>query len=116
MTFVLAMTLFPETQRRAQEEIDNVVDDDRLPVLSDRPRLPYCDALVKEVMRFVIIHSPLHLTQFVFSRWNPALPIGVAHAAKNEDTYAGYHIPAKTVVIANQWCANFILADNADSC
>lgn len=53
MTFVLAMTLFPETQRRAQEEIDNVVDDDRLPVLSDRPRLPYCDALVKEVMRFV---------------------------------------------------------------
>lgn len=47
------MTLFPEVQRHAQEEIDNVVGDDRLPVLSDRPHLPYCDALYKEVLRYL---------------------------------------------------------------
>ena len=46
------MTLFPEAQKKAQAEIDAVVGTDRLPVLEDRERLPYVDALVKEVLRF----------------------------------------------------------------
>ena len=53
MTFVRAMTLYPKAQKRAQDEVDNVVDDGRLPMLSDRPRLPYCDALLKEVLRCI---------------------------------------------------------------
>lgn len=50
-TFFLAMTLFPEVQKRAQAEIDSVVVPDRLPTFEDRPHLPYIDALVKEVFR-----------------------------------------------------------------
>lgn len=45
------MTLHPEEQRRAQEEIDRVVGGDRLPEYSDRAHLPYTNALFKECMR-----------------------------------------------------------------
>jgi cytochrome P450 len=40
MTFFLAMTLFPEVQKQAQEELDRVVGE-RLPVSADRESLPY---------------------------------------------------------------------------
>jgi cytochrome P450 len=50
--FILAMTVFPEKQRLAQEEIDRVIGRDRLPTLRDRDSLPYTNALVKEVFRW----------------------------------------------------------------
>ena len=46
------MTLFPEVQQKAQEEIDRVIGNDRLPGFEDRENLPYIEALVKEVFRF----------------------------------------------------------------
>ena len=58
-SFVLALTLFPHVQRRAQEEIDRVIGNDRLPTMVDRGRLPYVDAVIKEVYR-----------------WKPATPLG----------------------------------------
>ncbi len=57
MGFVLAMTRFPEVQKRAQEEIDRVIGGDHLPDVSDRERLPYCAALCKELLRFVNIFA-----------------------------------------------------------
>ncbi|KAF7371311.1 Cytochrome P450 [Mycena sanguinolenta] len=50
--FFLAMSLYPEVQAAAQKEIDAVVGTDRLPDISDRERLPYVNALCKEVLRF----------------------------------------------------------------
>ncbi|KAJ4019711.1 hypothetical protein NW766_003469 [Fusarium irregulare] len=50
-SFVLAMLLFPDIQKKAQLEIDSVVGTDRLPNFEDRDRLPYVDALVKETLR-----------------------------------------------------------------
>lgn len=47
------MVLYPEVQSKAQDELDTVVGDKRLPVFSDRDSLPYIDALVKEVLRWV---------------------------------------------------------------
>jgi cytochrome P450 len=47
--FVLAMVLYPDVQKKAQEELDRVVGSDRLPLFSDRPSLPYMEALAKEV-------------------------------------------------------------------
>ncbi|KAG1855195.1 cytochrome P450 [Suillus subalutaceus] len=44
----LAMTLFPDVQKKAQAEIDAVVGPDRLPTFTDRDSLPYTDALVKK--------------------------------------------------------------------
>lgn len=53
LTFILAMVIFPEVQRRAQEELDHVIGFDRLPTLDDLSSLPYVDALCKETVRFV---------------------------------------------------------------
>lgn len=58
-SFFLALALFPEVQRRAQAELDRVVGRDQLPTFDDRPRLPYIEALCKELMR-----------------WNMVTPIG----------------------------------------
>ncbi|KAI1008649.1 hypothetical protein LB504_001985 [Fusarium proliferatum] len=49
--FVLAMLLFPDVQRKAQQEIDSVVGTERLPHFEDRDNLPYVDALIKETLR-----------------------------------------------------------------
>ena len=40
-TFVMAMILYPDVQKKAQEEIDRVVGSDRLPDFQDRKSLPY---------------------------------------------------------------------------
>jgi len=52
MTFFLAMTLHPEVQKAAQEEIDRVIGSDRLPTSADKDNLPYIQAVVKEVHRW----------------------------------------------------------------
>jgi cytochrome P450 len=52
------MMLYPEVQRKAQEEIDKVIGNDRLPTMADQASLPYLGAVVKEVLR-----------------WNPVTPL-----------------------------------------
>ena len=47
------MSCFPEVQRKAQTELDAVIGDDRLPTIADRERLPYLNALVLEVLRWM---------------------------------------------------------------
>jgi hypothetical protein len=44
--WMMAMILFPETQRRAHEELDRVVGRGRVPTLDDCGNLPYIQALV----------------------------------------------------------------------
>jgi cytochrome P450 len=82
----LAMTLFPEIQRRAQEEIDNVIGNDRLPSLADRGTLPYTEAIILELLR-----------------WQPVIPLGVPHRCSEENEYNGYRIPKDSIVMPNQW-------------
>lgn len=50
--FFLAMTLFPDVQKKAQAQIDAVIGVDRLPTFADRGSLPYVEAVVKEVLRW----------------------------------------------------------------
>ena len=57
----LALVLFPQVQRRAQAELDVVIGRDRLPTFDDRPRLPYIEAVCKEVMRWQMV-TPLGAT------------------------------------------------------
>jgi cytochrome P450 len=52
MTFLVACLLHPEAQKRARDEIDAVVGRDRLPTFEDRPKLPFVDAMCKEVLRW----------------------------------------------------------------
>lgn len=86
-SFLLALLLYPDVQRRAQAEIDHVIGRSRLPAFSDRPRLPYVDAVCKELLR-----------------WRLVLPLGVAHATTEDGIYKGYFIPKGTTVLPNTWC------------
>jgi cytochrome P450 len=53
MSFLfLALLLSPRVQKRAQAELDLVVGRDRLPTFDDRPRLPYIEAICREVLRW----------------------------------------------------------------
>ncbi|KAI9451431.1 cytochrome P450 [Lactarius psammicola] len=85
-SFLLALLLYPDVQRRAQAEIDQVIGRSRLPAFSDRPNLPYVDAVCKELLR-----------------WRLVLPLGVAHATTEDDVYKGYFIPKGTTVLPNTW-------------
>ena len=103
------MTLFPEAQKKGQEEIDRVIGNDRLPDFEDKENLPYIDAIYKECLRYhsLTIHSlPICFPTYVLItpiRWNQPLPLGVPHLLTEDDTYNGYFLPAGTVVAANQW-------------
>jgi len=55
VSLFLALTEYPEVHRRAQRELDSVLGRDRLPTFEDRPRLPYIDALCKEVLRWRMV-------------------------------------------------------------
>ena len=66
-TFFLAMVCYPEVQKAAQKELDNVLNG-RLPEHSDVVSLPYLSALVKEVYRYgeVCFKDSLLRTKQVF--------------------------------------------------
>ena len=51
MTVFLAMVLYPDVQRKAQEEIDKVVGKDTLPTFDDMESLPYVKAVCAEALR-----------------------------------------------------------------
>lgn len=57
----LALTLFPRVQKRAQAELDDVIGRDRLPTFDDKARLPYIEALCKELLRWKMV-TPLGMT------------------------------------------------------
>lgn len=104
--FILTMTLYPEVQKRAQREIDEVVGPHRLPDFSDRARLPYVSALAKEVMRW---HPPAPTgpTRAFFQVSNDVLtyPAGIPHVLRDDDVYRGMWLPKGSIVMGNIWCA-----------
>ena len=52
-SFILAMVLHPEKQRRAQAELDEILGRGVLPTFGDRELLPYVDAVIKECFRYL---------------------------------------------------------------
>ncbi|KAL1938290.1 hypothetical protein VTO73DRAFT_11741 [Trametes versicolor] len=85
-TFMLAMTRNTDVLKKAQEEVDRVVGNERLPDFNDRESLPYINALLEEVYR-----------------WNPPLPMAVPHRVMKDDHYQEYDIPAGCMIIPNIW-------------
>jgi cytochrome P450 len=81
---ILNLILYPEVQKKAQEEIDSVIGGERLPDFGDRDSLPYLSYLIEETTRIV-----------------PLSPLGVPHAALKDDIYEGMLIPKGSVVYAN---------------
>lgn len=83
-TLFVAMTLYPEVQKKAQAELDAVVGPHRLPDFDDRNELVYVNAVIKETLR-----------------WMNVLPFAIPHVTVEDDEYRGYFIPAGTVLIPN---------------
>ena len=50
-TFLLCMVKNPEVFKKAQEEIDRVIGNDRLIDYDDKDSLPYFAAVLREVLR-----------------------------------------------------------------
>ena len=82
--FTLAMLCYPDVMKKAQEEIDSKIQG--YPSFADKDKLPYIDAVVKEVLR-----------------WRPVSAGGIPHAVIQDDEYMGYHIPKGATVIGNHW-------------
>ncbi|KAH8806686.1 cytochrome P450 [Flagelloscypha sp. PMI_526] len=80
---IKALMLFPETQKKAQAQIDAVCGD-RPPTMADRPELSYIDAILKEV-----------------SRWHILGPFGAPHSLDADDVYMGYYIPKGSIILPN---------------
>jgi cytochrome P450 len=60
MSLFVALLSNPDIQRKAQDELDIVTGRERLPSFEDRTRLPFIDAICKEMLR-----------------WHPVTPLGV---------------------------------------
>ncbi|TFK25338.1 cytochrome P450 [Coprinopsis marcescibilis] len=83
---ILALVKNPAVLKRAQAELDSVIEPGRFPDLSDEPALPYITAIVHESFR-----------------WRDVSPQALPHCLIKEDEYNGYRIPAGSIVIANSW-------------
>ncbi|KAJ3818543.1 cytochrome P450 [Lentinula raphanica] len=88
--FIFAMTLYPEVQQKAHEELDRVIGRTQNPNFSDMMNLPYIRAVVKEILR-----------------WNPPLPVVVPRIALEDDRYGDYFIPKGAAVFENLWGMNY---------
>ncbi|KAJ6479921.1 cytochrome P450, partial [Mycena vitilis] len=86
LVFFHAMMGHPTIQARARQEIYDVIGRDRLPTIKDKASLPYVRSLMAEVLR-------LH----------PAIPAGIPHALRKDDTYEGMHLPKGSLMIPNVW-------------
>ena len=86
-TFLMAMISYPSALKRLQAELDaccGAGDSLRLPTLSDMAVLPYCAAMVKEVLR-----------------WRPTVPMVPPHHLTQPLEYDGYLFPPGTDFLIN---------------
>ncbi|XP_070573918.1 steroid 17-alpha-hydroxylase/17,20 lyase-like [Ptychodera flava] len=82
---VAYLVCYPDVQAKVQREIDDVIGQDRMPMLSDKGKLPYCDAVIHEVMRIRTV-----------------APVAI-HAALQDTSVGGYKIPKGTSIWLNLW-------------
>ncbi|CAG12753.1 unnamed protein product [Tetraodon nigroviridis] len=72
----------PNIQEKMQQEIDTVVKQEHCPKMEDRKSLPFVDAAIHEVQRFLDI-----------------VPFSLPHFALKDISFRGYTIPKGTMII-----------------
>ncbi|OSD07365.1 CyP450 monooxygenase [Trametes coccinea BRFM310] len=84
--FFLAMSLYPDVQKKAQKELDAVIGPNRLPDHDDSDSLVYVNAVLKECLR-----------------WHVTAPVALPHCAMADIEIRGYFIPKGTTITVNTW-------------
>ncbi|RXW13562.1 hypothetical protein EST38_g12290, partial [Candolleomyces aberdarensis] len=84
MAFLMAMAVYPEIQKAAQDELDRVVGHGVIPDFTHKPELPCVDAMLKELLR-----------------WHQVVPLAIPHLVMEDNIYDGFFIPKGTVVFGN---------------
>ncbi|KAK4182348.1 phenol 2-monooxygenase [Podospora australis] len=86
IAFIHAMTKWPEVLRKAQEEMDRVVGEERTPTWEDYANLPYIAACVKEA-----------------HRWRPVTPLAFPHSVAEDDWVDGMFLPKGSDIFINAY-------------
>ncbi|NWQ59659.1 CP1A4 protein, partial [Neopipo cinnamomea] len=86
---IMYVALYPNIQKKIQEELDQTIGQERRPRLSDRGMLPYTEAFILEMLR----HSSF-------------MPFTIPHSTTKATVLNGYYIPENTCVFINQWQVN----------
>ncbi|XP_035317645.1 cytochrome P450 2C26 isoform X2 [Cricetulus griseus] len=81
---LLLLLKHPHVTATKQEEIDQVVGRDRSPSMQDRSRMPYTDAMVHEVQRFIDL-----------------VPTNLPHAVTCDIKFRDFFIPKGTTIITS---------------
>ncbi|XP_044515097.1 cytochrome P450 2C42-like [Gracilinanus agilis] len=76
---LLLILKHPEVQAKIHEEINRVIGHNRIPSIKDRQDMPYMDAVVHEVQRFIDL-----------------IPLNLPHAVNQDIQFQGYTIPKGT--------------------
>ncbi|XP_032747779.1 cytochrome P450 2C6 isoform X2 [Rattus rattus] len=82
--YLIKWKQYPEVTAKVQEEIDRVVGKHRSPCMQDRSRMPYTDAMIHEVQRFIDL-----------------LPTNLPHAVTCDIKFRNYLIPKGTTIITS---------------
>ncbi|XP_030632015.1 cytochrome P450 2C31 isoform X1 [Chanos chanos] len=79
---LMLLIKYPHIQERMQKEIDTVIGQARSPLMEDRKSLPFTNAVLHEVQRYIDL-----------------VPLNVPHYATHNISFRGYTIPKDTVII-----------------
>jgi hypothetical protein len=84
-------------RKKAQDEPNFVIGRDQIPTFEDCPRLPFIDAVCKEILRWHPVTPlgtfPRYLYNIERQHTITSLLEAVPHATTKDDMHAGFFIP-----------------------